>query len=422
MGGDAVVAVALAGSLFFSISPDAAQSQVARYLLLTMAPFAVIAPLIGPAIDRVAGGRRMMVVACAAGRVLVALLMMFHLHSLLLFPEALVFLVLSKAHNVAKAALVPSVVRTERELVEANAKLSVLANVMAFVGGSLGAALSVIAPEVTLALAAVMFSMGTAAALRLPPTRVAVTGPTQAETEELRSIGVLLAASAMAMLRACVGFFTFQVAFWFRRSGSPTWWFGVAVAGSAAGALVGSAVAPSLRRAVREERILTGVLITVAVAGAVTAAFANLASAGLLAIVLGAGAAMGKLAFDSIVQRDAPDANQGRAFARFETRFQMAWVLAAFVPVVVEVPGWAGFLLVGALAATAAVSYMIGDRHVRRTGRAPTPLSQRARSELRRLTQDRAARPPANLPPPPPGPPPGGAGPPIEAVPPPPPA
>src|SRR5262245_29012392 len=55
MGGDAAVAVALAGSLFFSISPEAARTQVARYLLLTMAPFAVISPLIGPAIDRVAG-------------------------------------------------------------------------------------------------------------------------------------------------------------------------------------------------------------------------------------------------------------------------------------------------------------------------------------------------------------------------------
>src|SRR5690349_8065938 len=46
--GDTLVALALAGSLFFSISPDAARGRVALYLVLTMAPFAVVAPLIGP--------------------------------------------------------------------------------------------------------------------------------------------------------------------------------------------------------------------------------------------------------------------------------------------------------------------------------------------------------------------------------------
>ena len=39
-----------------------------------------------------------------------------------------------------------------------------------------------------------------------------------------------------------------------------------------------------------------------------------------------------KLAFDSLVQRDAPDANRGRSFARFETRFQLVWVIGALLP------------------------------------------------------------------------------------------
>src|SRR5690349_18609101 len=49
--GDALVAVALAGTIFFGLDVNKARAQVALYLLVTMAPFALIAPLIGPALD-----------------------------------------------------------------------------------------------------------------------------------------------------------------------------------------------------------------------------------------------------------------------------------------------------------------------------------------------------------------------------------
>src|SRR5690348_1374508 len=57
MAGDTLITLALAGSLFFSISPTAARGRVALSLVLTMAPFAVVAPLLGPAIDRSSRGR-----------------------------------------------------------------------------------------------------------------------------------------------------------------------------------------------------------------------------------------------------------------------------------------------------------------------------------------------------------------------------
>ena len=44
--GDAAVAVSLAGTLFFTLPTDQARPQVAQFLLLTMAPFAVVAPFI----------------------------------------------------------------------------------------------------------------------------------------------------------------------------------------------------------------------------------------------------------------------------------------------------------------------------------------------------------------------------------------
>src|SRR5690606_23235425 len=129
VAGDTLVALALAGSLFFSIDPSAARWRVGLYLLLTMAPFAVVAPLIGPALDRAAGGRRMMVILSGALRAGVALLMIRHLESLLLFPEAFTMLVLGKGYHVAKSAMVPGTVRTDDELVEANSKLSLLSGI-----------------------------------------------------------------------------------------------------------------------------------------------------------------------------------------------------------------------------------------------------------------------------------------------------
>ena len=58
--GDAMIAVALAGSLFFSIDPSDARWRVALYLVLTIAPFAVVTPLLGPetAVVTSSDGRR----------------------------------------------------------------------------------------------------------------------------------------------------------------------------------------------------------------------------------------------------------------------------------------------------------------------------------------------------------------------------
>src|SRR4029077_18753631 len=103
--GDAFMTVALAGSLFFSISPSAARSKVALYLLLTMAPFAVVAPALGPLLDRSREARRVMVMSAGGVRVVVCFFMARDLPSLLLFPEAFLVLVASKLYLVGKAPL-----------------------------------------------------------------------------------------------------------------------------------------------------------------------------------------------------------------------------------------------------------------------------------------------------------------------------
>src|SRR3954454_11402671 len=177
MAGDTLITLALAGSLFFSISPTAARGRVALSLVLTMAPFAVVAPLLGPAIDRSSRGRRAMVVASCALRAVACLVMARVLDGLLLFPAAFSVLVLSKAYSVAKSALVPAAVASNDELVEANSKLAIVGVLAGFLASAPGVLLLKLAGgEWTLALAAAVFAVGTVSALRLPSTPPSVLG------------------------------------------------------------------------------------------------------------------------------------------------------------------------------------------------------------------------------------------------------
>ena len=399
--GDAVIAIALAGSLFFDISPGAARTKVALYLLFTMLPFTIVAPLVGPAIDRMAGGRRVIVVICAGGKAIVSVFMVSHLDGLALFPLAFTTLVLSKAYQVCKSALVPSLVRTDEELVEANSKLGLIAGVVGFLAGVPAIVLQLISPQATVAFSALIFGGATYMALQIPKhIVVAAEAERPAEAAELRSSGIRLAASAMALLRAVVGFLTFQIAFWLRNTGASTAWFGVVLVFSAIGTLAGNAVGPMVRQQLREERILIAALALTAVGGTIAAIFGGHATAALLSCIVGFSAALARLAFDSIVQRDAPDANRGRAFARFETRFQIGWVLAAAVPVLIPIPGSLGFAIVAAIAAFAMVSYIGGARHLRQRGELPERLSTRAWREVQRRRAMRQRPAGAPLPPP----------------------
>jgi uncharacterized membrane protein len=124
-------------------------------------------------------------------------------------------------------------------------------------------------------------------------------------------------------------------------------------------------------------------------------------SAALLAGAVGVAAACARLAFESIVQRDAPDANRGRAFAQFETKFQMAWVVAAFVPVLIPIPRALGFLIITMLAAVALMSYVVGWRRIREGKPLPPTLGARVRSKVKE--RRRALKDHEDLPPPDPG-------------------
>jgi hypothetical protein len=373
--GDAAMAVALADSVLFNISADAARGKVLLFLGISFVPFLFVAPLIGPVIDRMRGGRRLVIQIVTVLRVLLSVLMALHVDDVLLFPLAFAAMVLQKTYAISKNALVPSVVSSDDELVEANSKLGLISGLVGAVAIiPAGVLQKTVGATGTLTYAAVIFAVAFVNATRLPREVIAANDADRAEVKELHSAGVVLAANAMMLLRASVGFTFFHLFFWFRRDEGFIW-FGLSLGVSSILTMAGNALAPRIRHRLREETMLVGSLAMIAVTGVVTATLGGVPGGVALAGVVNFSAAIGRLAFDSIVQRDAPDANQGRAFAKFETRFQFGWVLAAFVPVLVRVPGQIGFLLVGLLALAATVSYTLGARAMRH-GRPPTrPLS-----------------------------------------------
>ncbi|MEN9643507.1 MAG: hypothetical protein RL238_176 [Actinomycetota bacterium] len=375
--GDAAMYGALAGSFLLGLSPDAQRPKVLLYLLVSAAPFAVVAPAIGPTVDRIPGGRRMVMQITAVARALTYLLMISHVDDLLLYPLVFVALVMQKTYAVSKSALVPSVVRSDHELVEANSKLSLMSGVVGAVAIGPLTLLGKASTTVPLVLGIIVFALATVSARRLPPDVVAADPAQREEKAELRSRGIRAASVAMMCIRACIGFLTFHLLFWLRED------FGLAAFGFAAGASVmgsmaGNVLAPMLRRRLREQKMLTAALAVIAAAGILAAITGGLGTAVVLAFVVNFSSSVGRLAFDSIVQRDAPDANQGRAFAQFETRFQLAWVLAGLPPVAFTLPGAAGFLVVGLMGLAGVVLYVQGSGRRRRSAPAPQPRRPRS--------------------------------------------
>jgi hypothetical protein len=374
VAGDAMFTLGMAGTVFFSVSSfDEARSRTALLLVFTIAPFAVAAPLIGPLLDRARGGRRMMIVALAATRAVLCALLVVYRDSWLLFPLGLGVLVCSRSYLIARGAVVPSTVHNDEELVEANAKLALLSGIaVAVAAAPAGLVQWLVGPGAVQAMASAVFVAATVAALRLPKVAVAPEPADELELAELRSSGVFLAASSMSALRGVVGFVVTLFAFWAKDNDVPIV-LGLAAAGAQAGFLVGAATAPRLRRRMVEEHLLAGVLGAAAAVALLAAGVLRLGADGagvvlmgcLLSFTIGWSSNVGKQAFDSIVQRDAPDANRGRSFARFETRFQLAWVLGALVPVIVTVPLELAFWLVGVVTAVACATYLVGRRRVR---------------------------------------------------------
>ena len=131
--------------------------------------------------------------------------------------------------------------------------------------------------------------------------------------------------------------------------------------------------------------MLTLALLAMAVGGLGATFSGGLVAAVLLALVLNFSTSVARMAFDSLVQRDAPDQNRGEVFARLETRFQLAWVLAGLPPVAVAMPGWFGFMVITAVAVLGLL--VVSGRVGRSRARAPRSRPESATNRADRTTR-----------------------------------
>ncbi|MGW1463296.1 MFS transporter [Streptomyces sp. NPDC002308] len=410
--GDVMITVALASTVFFSVPTDEARGRVALYLAITMAPFTLLAPVIGPLLDRLPHGRR----AAMAGAMLVRAVLAIAMSSavatggLELYPAALGVLVCSKAYGVVRSAVVPRLLPPRFSLVKANSRVTLAGLLATGIAAPIGAALQMAGSAWPLVGACVIFLGGTVLAFTLPPkvdsakgerrarlaeehrtaavaggaapaarARGARTGSTLLRTGRsrtrprrlrekrerrpgLRSVGgsVLHGLQANAAHRALSGFLIFFLAFLLRDeplSGqSAAVSLGIVGVAAGAGNACGTAVGSLLRA--RGPEVIVATVLGIALGAAVLAAlFFSTVFVAVLGAVAGFTQALSKLSLDAMIQRDVPEEVRTSAFARSETILQMAWVVGGGIGIALPLNGVLGMsVAAGILALGAATS------------------------------------------------------------------
>ncbi|MBF4134771.1 MFS transporter [Streptomyces albidoflavus] len=404
--GDVMITVALASTVFFSVPTDEARGRVALYLAVTMLPFTLLAPVVGPLLDRLPHGRRAAMAGSMLARAVLALVLSGAVAtgSLEMYPAALGVLVASKAYGVVRSAVVPRLLPQGFSLVKANSRVTLGGLLATGVAAPVGAGLQMIGPGWPLYGACLLFLGGAFLSFRLPPKVDSARGERRAllaadeqhlaaavdarwdpvttddktdnkEEEKdrdgergkgkgkekerrrkgpgLRTVGpaVTHALAANACVRCQSGFLIFFLAFLLREhplTGQSAA-VSLAVVGVAAGAgnALGTAVGAWLRARAPEVIIVTvvGALVAVAVSAAV---FFGAAVVAVLGAVAGFTQALAKLSLDALIQRDVPELVRTSAFARSETLLQMAWVVGGAIGIALPLRGPLG-LSVGAL-------------------------------------------------------------------------
>ena len=359
VGGDTMVTVALAGTLFFSVPSSQARGNVALYLGLTLAPFTILAPVLGGVFARFRGVYRAVLTLSSAFRTVLALVMMLGLTTLWLYPLAFAMLVLSRLYGIAKSSMLPVALPQPVALVAANAFLARIGILAGAVVLPLGAAAEQIDPAVALALAAGFFAVSTAYSVGLPNPR-----PERDEQDvavgAAASRSLRLSRLATAGARLLNGFLLLLLAFEFREADAGILDFGALIAAGGLGYGLASLVSPVLERLLREEPMVVAALAVEAAAAFIAGQFFGLAAAAALAAAAGLAWGTAKFAFDGLLQATVPADRRGRAFTRSETLFQLAWVVGAIIPVTISIPAEVGLAVAGVAALAAQTVFVAG--------------------------------------------------------------
>jgi hypothetical protein len=391
--GDTLVTLALAGTLFFDVPSSEARGNVALYLLLTLAPFAVLGPVLVGLFRRFPTAYRRGLATTTALRAVVALSMLVvGVAGFWLFPLAFVLLVLSRIFGISRSSILPVVLDEPVELVSANARLARIGILAAAVAVPIGALAVWVAPWPALILAAVVYLVGTWSALQVP---VVDLEPAPSEpisrADRLRRVvalprGLRLARLATAGVRFLNGFLLLLVAFAFRDEDAGVLDFGFLLAAAGVGFFLASLVSPWLERRLREEPMMIAALAIEAAAAFIAAQVFALPAAAALAAAAGLAWGTAKFGFDGLLQATVEPESRGYAFTVSETIFQVAWVVGALIPVAISVPIKVGLALAGVVALLVQLLYISGLlvplAEARRGRRVAPPVADPPRRDL----------------------------------------
>ncbi|MCZ4561239.1 MFS transporter [Rhodococcus sp. IEGM 1401] len=390
---DAALAIALANTLFFSAATGEDKTKVALYLVITIAPFALIAPLIGPLLDRLQQGRRIALATSFGLRTVLAVVLVFNFDSWVLYPAALGMLVLSKSFAVLKSAVTPRVLPPEIDLVRVNSRLTVfgllggtiaagaIAGGIAFVADSPGALWFVAAITV----------LGAYLSMRIPswveitegevpatlsyhadqhgdrdyagsgaPTenlrRTPPSPPASSTTKNRRQpLGraVIVGLWGNGTIRILTGFLTLYIAFVAksRTEHEPLQqaaMLGLVGAAAGLGNFSGNALGARIKLG-RPSLVVLRCTLAVTVVAVVAAVTDSLLTAAVAALVASSASALAKVSLDASLQADLPPESIASGFGRSETVMQLCWVLGGTLGVLLPTEYWLGFTVVSVL-------------------------------------------------------------------------
>ena len=358
VAGDTLVTVALAGTLFFDVPSAQARDKVALYLLLTIAPFTIVAPVLGAVFGRHPAAFRAVLTAASALRAVVAVIMTFGLTTLWLFPLAFTQLVFSRLYGISKSSMLPVALPEPVALVSANALLARLGIYDGGLAALVGAGLAQLHVSVALVAAALVYLFSAFTGMGLPNPRSSSSAAAQAPAapsleafrQSVRSLR--LSRLATAVVRLLNGFLLALLAFEFKDTGGIAD-FGALIGAAGIGFGLASFVSPWLERRLREEPMVVAALAVEAAAAFTSGQFFSLWAAALLAGAAGLASGTAKFAFDALLQSRVHPDRRGTAFTRSETLFQLAWVVGAMLPVAISIPAEVGLAVAGGVALAA---------------------------------------------------------------------
>ncbi|MGO1682625.1 MFS transporter [Corynebacterium variabile] len=407
---DAVLAVSLAGTLFFSATTGESKGSVAAYLLVTIAPFAVLAPVIGPLLDRIRTGRRVAMSLTFAARVILAAVLLQNFDSWLLYPAALGMLVLSKSYGVLKSSVTPRLAPENLDLVRANARLMITGHIggSMVVGAAAAAVAFVFSPKEALWLLLVCALVGIYLCGLIPSTAESSgdeifadpfaptddLGPAMGapDGEEAPTVVAPIASSASssligrwrrsmsvrfpdatrtamwgtAMQRLGTGFMTIYVAFVAKSSHTLSGaeqlaLLGVVGAAGGVGTFLGNAVGSRVKFS--RPRFTVIMLAVVSLASVVVAAVVDgVPTAAVATLLLSLGSAISKSCLDATIQSGLNPSAQASAFGLSETTLQLSWVLGGTLGLLLPTELTVGMAVLAATGTVFFVNVILASR------------------------------------------------------------